>query len=135
MRDAMLMASAIRVLVVVFVISCATEMQKIPTGAWGGDHISLEVGSKSASIEYDCAHGTIEGPLVIDANGRFNLRGTHTPERGGPIRADEQSKSQPATFVGSINGNKMTLTLKLEGADDEVFTLEKGKEANLFKCK
>lgn len=137
MRDAMLCASGIRVLVVVFMISCAgaAEMQKIPTGAWGGDHISIEVGSKSASIEYDCAHGTIEGPLEIDASGRFNLRGTHTPERGGPIRADEQQKSQPAHYAGSISGNKMTLTLKLEGADDETFTLEKGKEANLFKCK
>jgi len=133
----MLWTSGLRVLVIVFMISCAgaAEMQKIPTGAWGGDHISIEVGSKSASIEYDCAHGTIEGPLEVDANGRFNLRGTHTPERGGPIRADEQQKSQPAHYSGSISGNKMTLTLKLEGADDEVFTLEKGKEPNLFKCK
>jgi hypothetical protein len=133
----MLWTCGLRVLVIVFMISCAgaAEMQKIPTGAWGGDHISIEVGSKSATIEYDCAHGTIEGPLEIDAKGRFNLRGTHTPERGGPISADEQSKSQPAKFVGSISGNKMTLTLKLEGADDETFTLEKGKEANLFKCK
>lgn len=118
-------------------ISCvgAVEMQKIPTGAWGGHHISLEVGEKSATIEYDCAHGTIEGPLVTDAEGRFNLRGTLTPERGGPIRADDESKAQPVHYVGSIDGNKMTLTLKVEGAEDETFTLEKGKEANLFKCK
>ena len=133
----MLWTNGLRVLVIVFMISCpgAAEMQKIPTGAWGGDHISIDVGSKSATIEYDCAHGKIEGPLETDANGRFNLRGTHTPERGGPISADEQAKSQPAKFVGSIKGDKMTLTLKLEGADDETFTLEKGKEANLFKCK
>ena len=110
-------------------------MQRIPTGAWGGDHISIEVKEKLASIEYDCAHGVIEGPLVVDANGRFNLRGKHTPERGGPVRADEQEQSQPANYVGSISGNKMTLTLKLEGADDETFTLEKGKPGELFKCK
>ena len=110
-------------------------MQKIPAGAWGGDHISIDVGEKSATIEYDCAHGVIEGPLTIDASGRFNLRGTHAPERGGPVRADEQPGSLPAKYVGSIRGNTMTLTLKLEGFDDETFTLEKGKEANLFKCK
>ena len=110
-------------------------MQRIPTGAWGGDHISIEVGEKSASVEYDCAHGVIEGPLVVDANGRFKLRGTHTPERGGPIRADEQSRSHPANYVGLVNGNTMTLTLKLEGFDDETFTLEKGKQGELFKCK
>lgn len=127
----------IRVLVVIFMISCAgaTSMQRISTGVWGGDHVRLEVGSKSASIEYDCAHGAIEGPLTVDANGRFNLRGTHTPERGGPVRSDETPRSLPATFAGSISGDKMTLTLKLKDTEDETFTLEKGKEGNLFKCK
>ena len=134
---AMLWTSGIRVLVVIFLISCAsaTDMQQIPKGVWGGEHINIEIGSKSASIEYDCAHGVIEGPLVVDAGGRFNLRGTHTPERGGPIRADEQPQSHPAKYVGTVSGNKMTLTLKLEGFDDETFTLEKGKQGELFKCK
>ncbi len=133
----MIWSKGIRVLGLIFLISCAgaTSMQRVPAGVWGGDHIRIEVGSKSATVEYDCAHGVIEGPLDIDANGRFNWRGTHTPERGGPIRSDETSRSLPATYVGSINGDKMTLRLKLADAEDETFTLAKGKEANLFKCK
>ena len=120
-----------------FVISCAgvAEMQRIPTGVWGGEHINIEVGEKSASIEYDCAHGMIEGPLLVESNGRFNLRGTHTPERGGPIRMDEQPRPQPASYVGSVSGSKMTLTLKLKDSEEETFTLEKGKQGELFKCK
>ena len=110
-------------------------MQRIPAGLWGGEHIRIEVGAKSAAIEYDCAHGTIDGPLTVDDHGQFNLRGTHTPERGGPVRADETSRSQQANFTGSISGDKMTLTLKLANAEDETFTLEKGKQAELFKCK
>jgi hypothetical protein len=127
----------IRVVAVLFIISCtgATDMQRIPTGLWGGEHIRVDVGTKSATIEYDCAHGVIEGPLTVDTRGRFNLRGTHTPERGGPIRAGEQERSQPATYTGSISGDTMTLTLKLAGSEDETFTLQKGKEAELFKCK
>ena len=134
MRDEM---RGIRILVVFFLISCAgaVDMQRIPTGVWGGEHINIEVAEKSASIEYDCAHGLMEGPLVVDANGRFSLRGTHTPERGGPISADEQQQSHPANYVGSISGNKMTLTLKLKDAEDETFTLEKGKQGDIFKCK
>jgi hypothetical protein len=134
---AMFLVSGIRVLVLFFLISCVNgvDMQRIPTGVWGGNHINIEVGEKSAAIEYDCAHGVIEGPLVVDAKGRFTLRGTHTPERGGPIRADEQQQSHPASYVGSISGNKMTLTLKLKGAEDETFTLEKGKQGELFKCR
>lgn len=127
----------IRVVVVLFIISCAgtTGMQRIPAGVWGGEHIRIDVGVKSATIEYDCAHGVIQGPLTLDSNGRFSLRGTHTPERGGPVRADDPDRSRPAVYIGSINGDKMTLTLKLSNSEDETFTLQKGKEGDLFKCR
>ena len=128
-----------RVLLVFLVlfISVTAEtqnMQRIPTGVWGGPHINIEVGEKSATIEYDCASGVIDGPLVVDGNGNFKLRGTHRIERGGPISADEKPNEHSATYTGSIKGNTMTLTLKV-GDSDETFTLEKGKEGELVKCK
>jgi len=113
----------------------AKYQQRIATGVWGGQHISIKVGTKSATIEYDCASGVINGPLVVDRNGNFNLRGTHRMERGGPVRADEDSRQVPASYTGSIKGNTMTLTLKLSDSDEETFTLEKGKPGELFKCK
>lgn len=113
----------------------AKYQQRIPTGVWGGPHISIKVGSKSATIEYDCASGVINGPLVVGRNGHFNLHGTHRMERGGPVRADEDPRQIPASYTGSINGNTMKLTLKLSDSDEETFTLEKGKPGELFKCK
>ena len=110
-------------------------MQRIPIGNWGGQHINIKVTAKSATIEYDCAGGTIQGPLVVDRNGRFNLRGTHRMERGGPVRADETPREVPATYTGSIRGNTMTLNLKVSDQEVETFRLEKGKEGELFKCK
>ena len=110
-------------------------MRRIPTGTWGGQHINMKVGAKSATIEYDCATGTIRGPLVVDSHGNFNLRGTHRMQRGGPVRADETPNDHPATYTGSIKGNTMTLNLKLSDSDVETFTLEKGKEGELFRCK
>ena len=71
-----------RVLLVSVVLSIAL-MQRIPTGVWGGQHIHIEVGETSATIEYDCANGVIDGPLILDANGNFKLSGTHRIERGG----------------------------------------------------
>lgn len=111
------------------------KMHRIATGVWGGQHISMKVGAKSATIEYDCANGVINGPLVVNRNGEFNLHGTHAMERGGPIRADAEPKQHPATYTGSIKGNTMTLTVKLAGSDDETFTLEKGNPGELVKCK
>ncbi|HXQ69061.1 MAG TPA: hypothetical protein VN844_01120 [Pyrinomonadaceae bacterium] len=110
--------------------------QGIPRGEWGGTHINMNVGEQSAKVEFDCAHGEIPGPLTVDGEGKFKLPGTFTPERGGPIRADETSRATPAMYSGTIKGTTMTLTMKIEGSDEtETFTLEKGKAGELFKCK
>ena len=74
------------ILVLLVVASMAnTQKTRIATGVWGGLHINIEVGSNTAKVEYDCAHGAIEGPLVVDGNGKFELRGSFTMERGGPV--------------------------------------------------
>ena len=80
------------VLLVVFLLGVLVtaqtqRMRRIATGLWGGQHIRIDVGEKSATVEYDCASGVINGPLVVDENGNFNLRGIHKMERGGPVRA------------------------------------------------
>jgi hypothetical protein len=114
----------------------AMKQQRIATGVWGGQHINIKVGAKSATIEYDCASGVIDGPLAVDSNGNFKLRGTHRMQRGGPTRSDEEPRKIPATYTGSIKGNVMTLTLKLDdSSDEETFTLERGKDGELFRCK
>jgi len=122
-------------LLLISVTAKTHKLQRIPAGTWGGQHINLVVGAKSATIEYDCASGVIKGPLVVDRDGNFNLRGIHRIERGGPVRADEKANEVPATYSGSIKGNTMTLHLKVSDSDVETFTLEKGKEGELFKCK
>jgi len=122
-------------LLLVSVTAKTQKMRRIATGVWGGEHINMQVSTKSATIEYDCATGVIDGPLVVDNNGRFNLHGKHKMERGGPIRLGEEPKEVAATYTGSIKGDTMTLTLKVADAEDETFTLEKGKPGELFKCK
>jgi hypothetical protein len=113
------------------------KMQRLQTGTWGGSHINIEVGQSSATINYDCANGTINGPLTIDSKGRFNWRGTHNRERPGPTRIDETSNGRPAIYSGQIKGDTMTLTLKLANTDEAVqtFTLKRGSGGRVFKCK
>jgi hypothetical protein len=120
----------------VVVMVYSRKVDRIPRGEWGGTHISMNVGERSATIEYDCAHGEIPAPLTIDGDGKFELRGTFTPERGGPVRADETQRAQAAIYSGTIDGNTMSLTLKVAGSDEtEDFKLEKGKPGKLVKCK
>ena len=112
------------------------RMQRVKTGSWGGPHIRMNVGQSSATLEYDCANGTIEGPLTFDSKGRFTWHGTHNPEHGGPIRVDEKPDSQAVIYTGWVKGDKMSLTLKR--ANNEVidtFTLTRGGPGRIFKCK
>ena len=131
--------SALVVLVLWLLISgiavAFQNTRRIANGEWGGQHIHINVGADSAEVEYDCASGVINGPLRFDADGHFVWRGVHRMERGGPVRADEKPAEHPATYSGSIKGNTMELTLKVEDLDAETFTLEKGKPGELFKCK
>lgn len=127
-------------LVLVIAASVASRprrMQRLSTGSWGGPHIRMQVESGSATIDYDCAHGTITGPLTFDSKGRFIWRGTHTREGPGPIRVGQESNGSAATYTGSVTGDKMTLTVKLSDTKQVVdtFTLTRGGKVRIFKCK
>jgi hypothetical protein len=113
------------------------KMQRLPTGTWGGLHIRIEVGSRSATIDYDCATGAIDGPLTMDSKGRFAWRGTYNREHGGPIRIDEKPNSRPVIYSGSIKDDTMTLTVKLSDTNEilDTYTLRRGSAGRVFKCK
>src|SRR6266536_1964152 len=82
------------------------KSNRIAKGEWGGMHINLNVTDSSASIEYDCAHGEITGPLTLDRRGRFDLKGTHSREHGGPVRINEPDNSQPARYTGFLRSER-----------------------------
>jgi hypothetical protein len=111
------------------------KMQTIPIGTWGGQGIRLEVTANAATVEYDCAHGTIAGPLKLD-KGKFSLPGTHITERG-PIRLNDPRKPAAVNFSGWTDGKKMTLTVTLAEDNQNIgeFTLTRGNEGRLRKCR
>ena len=113
------------------------KMTRMPNGSWGGQHIRIEIANDSAEIDYDCAHGTIDGPLRVDSRGHFSLAGKHFRERPGPIREGEESNGQPAKYTGSIAGDKMTLTVTLKNAGEALgtYTLVHGSPGRVWKCK
>lgn len=136
-RNRFLVVLSLVLLLVSAAASRPRKMQRLTTGTWGGPHIRMQVESGSASIDYDCANGTIDGPFNLDSKGRFTWRGSHRRERPGPIRADEAEDGKAAIYTGSVKGNTMTLTVKLAETNDVVdtFTLTRGGAGRVFKCK
>jgi hypothetical protein len=111
--------------------------QKLPVGIWGGEHIHAEVTESGVEIEFDCAHGAIPNRIMLDSQGRFNVRGKFTPERGGPIRRDEESNDRAVQYVGTVKEKEMTLTISDANTKEVLgnFTLRHGTEGRIRKCR
>lgn len=113
-------------------------MPAVLAGEWGGTHIGIVMLGDRATVEYDCAHGTIDEPFRVGTDGRFDLRGTHVREHGGPVRENEQLESRPARFTGKVErgGTRMRLTVSLTDEATEIgtFGLERGAPPHVLKC-
>ena len=106
------------------------------SGNWGGEHIALAITDVGATVEYDCAHGTIDAPVRPAAAGRFTASGTHVREHGGPIREGELPDVHPAEYAGQVRGDVMTLTVRETdtGTTIGTFKLTRGADARVLKC-
>src|SRR5260370_37892287 len=79
--------------------TCAAANHKaVKKGAWGGDHIAIEVSEKGAEVDVDCAQGQGTQPLKLDKDRRFKVSGTFTAEHAGPRRPDEAPESAPGRY-------------------------------------
>jgi hypothetical protein len=106
-------------------------------GTWGGSGIGLQVpGNGAATVEYDCAHGTIDREIPVDARGQFTAGGQHVAERPGPVREGDAPAPRPARYTGSISGATMRLTVTLTDTGQALgsFTLTLGRPPIVRKC-
>ena len=113
------------------------ESPRVAEGRWGGTGIALDVASTGARIELDCAHGTIDAPLVLDGEGGFDLPGTLVRERPGPVRMDqEEGKGLAVRYVGRLDGETLELRVVLPNAPRPPSPLAArlGQAPRLRKC-
>src|SRR5712691_4976651 len=96
----------------------AVAVYAAQTVVWGGDHVRMEVTSSGAELEFDCATGRIT-EAVPETEGTFSLKGTFTPERGGPTRDGQTSRTVDANYSGTIKNDTMSLRVVLSGQDQQ----------------
>lgn len=112
-------------------------LARVADGIWGGTGVQLDVNGAAVSLELDCAHGTLEGPLRLDAQHRFAVAGAFVPERPGPQRDDDGPPPQAARYNGQVAGDRLTLTL--HSRDDQIgpftLTLTHAQPGRLRKCR
>jgi hypothetical protein len=96
----------------------------------------MTVTAAGASLEFDCASGTVDEPIVPRESGRFDARGTYIPGKGGPAIEGEESVRHLAIFEGQTDGKTMTLRVRLSATRESLgrFVLSKGAPARVFRC-
>ncbi len=118
--------------------ACATPVTgPLEVSAWGGEGVSLTVTAAGAQLEFDCATGAVPNRILLDS-GDFSLVGTVTLEHGGPVREGEPPDVHPASFDGSVAGNRMKLTVAIHDPlidyEPTQYELFKGAPPMLRKC-
>jgi hypothetical protein len=108
----------------------------VPPSEWGGDHIGLTVSPTGAMLEYDCASGTIDQPIVAASNGNFVAQGTHTKGHGGPSVEGEIPDLHPARYEGWTDGDSLRIDVTLTDTGEKLgsFTLVRGLSPRVFRC-
>ena len=110
---------------------------KVALGLWGGDHVRMDIAEKGAELEFDCAHGSIDQPVLLDDQGRFEIKGVFVREHHGPIRVGREPKPEPALYTGKLQGTTMTLWVTLLGSNETIgtYSLVLGEQARVRKCR
>ncbi len=105
------------------------------TGEWGGQHVGVRLTPTGGTLEYDCAAGTMMGPLIMKRDGTFIAEGAHTPGWGGPEIQGQVLPSYRVRYSGSVRGNAMSLQGRVEnGVLLGPFMLRRGADASIFRC-
>jgi len=114
----------------------AASSRHVAPGLWGGDHVRMMISRTGARLEYDCADSTIDRPIIVDAKGKFTAKGSYAPDRGGPRRGGGAAAGR-ARYVGEVSADTMKLTVTLESTKEPVgvFTLRRGEDPLLTKCR
>lgn len=119
--------------------ACNESLVGPPSGAllvgdWNGTHLSVSLAPAGGATEYDCAHGRIDGPVTLDAWGRFRAAGVHVREHGGPVREDELLDAVPATYWGRLDGELLTMRVAVGTDTLGPYLLRREAPSRLFKC-
>ncbi len=109
---------------------------RVAAGVWGGRGVAVRVGASGAEIEFDCARGTIAGPIRLDAEGRFDAAGTYERGHPGPTRMGETPKPEPARYRGAMHNGVLSFEAVPAGTGKPIgpFSAKLGGPSRIHSC-
>jgi hypothetical protein len=106
------------------------------TGTWRSIAAEMTLTVQGGSIQFGCASGTINAPVVVNAQGEFRVDGTYTQGSGVPPPPESPPPMpQPTVYTGKVSGNMLTFNLQIQGGSlGSPITLERDGNAQVIFC-
>jgi hypothetical protein len=106
------------------------------TGTWRSIAAEMTLTVQGGSIQFGCASGTINAPVMLNARGEFRVDGTYTQGSGVPPAPQIPPPTpQPTVYSGQVSGNTLTFTFQINGGSiSSPFTLERDGSAHVIFC-
>jgi hypothetical protein len=111
-------------------VACSTDYTgvAIAAGEWGGPNADLQVTDTGATVLFKCgAQGVLGARLLLDSSAHFEVAGTYEPKL-------IQTGAQPATYLGLVTGDRLVLTVRLEGQTLGPFELQQDQGPTFEPC-
>ncbi len=117
-------------------LAAPDETSRSLSGTFGGTGAGLDATEKVIRLTFDCATGSIEGPVALDAEGRFDVSGRFEREGPGPTHPDSPKGGGTARYTGRLEGETLTLSVRPAGSDQVLgpFTLTRGRVPRIHSC-
>ncbi|WP_344303720.1 hypothetical protein [Nocardioides bigeumensis] len=105
-------------------------------GTWGGDEAIFTFTSEGLVAMFECATGETAGPVRLDGDGRFEVRGWYALDAGGPGTASEEPESKvEATYTGIRSQDQLEVVVELDGGVSRgPFLVTQGADGALERC-
>jgi hypothetical protein len=112
-----------------------TALPKTGSG-WGGPDVQVTATDHGATIQFVCAHGTIDQLIVPDASGHFSGTGTYVFEHPAAVEGQPNSDSHSARYDAQLSDRTMRITATVPDKQQVVgpFTATLGATGPSTRC-
>lgn len=106
-------------------------------GVWGASRELFTAGADGATLDVPCATARVEHPIVVDANGHFDVDASWTTIRPvAPSEGDRTPPKEPVRISGELHSDELALTVHFPDSKrtSEQFTMTRGRMTRVPVC-
>ena len=106
----------------------------VANGIWSAPGAVLTIDGQRSRIELGMAEAAIDGPINVDAQGRFKTKGQYQSYTPGPQRADVPPVMRHAHIQGRVTADRLELNMHVEGESTmRRYVFQKGRQFKLHR--